>query len=107
MKFSTTISDRISPKVPVLLPSEGSAVRFAKDLGYDAVELHFSSADDIRRSGLLPELLTEQLHVSALATGRGYTEHGFSLIDGDERRRRRPSLRGILRRWSVQYRLLP
>ncbi len=89
MRFSVTVAENTSMKVPVLLSGDPSAIRLAKELRYDACELHFDSADALVRSGLLSTLQAQSMEVSALATGRGYTKSKLSLIDEDAHVRKR------------------
>jgi sugar phosphate isomerase/epimerase len=60
----------------------------AAELGFDAIELFASSADDIRRQPLNTLLKNNDLQLAAVGTGAGMLIHRLQLCDADPKRRR-------------------
>ena len=65
---------------------EGSftdGIAHAEKLGYDCVEIHASSADELKDPSLFDALESCRVRVSALGTGRLYVNAGLSLTSPD------------------------
>lgn len=70
------------PQLPAVLTGPLDRVLpTVADLGFDGVELHLRSADEVPRYVLIKLLSASNLGVSALCTGRGLSEDGLSLSD--------------------------
>jgi sugar phosphate isomerase/epimerase len=89
MKLAITIADKTSPRSPVVLSGDISAIPKVRALGYDGCELHSDSPDILDIRAIAKACREKDILVSALATGRGYTKHGLSLIDDDEEVRKK------------------
>ncbi len=69
---------------PFLHAGDFSAgIALARALGYDCVELHVRTPEELALTDLQEALSRENIAVSALGTGRAYVDDGLSLIDGD------------------------
>ncbi|NLM11653.1 MAG: sugar phosphate isomerase/epimerase [Clostridiaceae bacterium] len=81
MKLSVTVSKNTSKTVPVLLGGDfRESIRKAKQLGYDAVELHIVPGD-INVKEIVSCCEKNNIEVSAIGTGRSYVVDKLSLID--------------------------
>lgn len=60
---------------------------YAKELGYDCVEIHVTSVEELKDPDLYDTLQTCQIRVSALGTGRLYVNAGLSLTSQDPENR--------------------
>jgi Sugar phosphate isomerases/epimerases len=81
---SLTVIKKIIGDAPFLF--EGSfpdGVAYAKKLGYDCVEIHVTTPDELKDPELMESLEKNQIRVSALGTGRLYVNAGLSLTDDD------------------------
>jgi sugar phosphate isomerase/epimerase len=88
LRYSVAISGPLSGSYPA--PFQGSfveGIRWAGKLGFDAVELHLRSPDQVQAAELLAACGEVGLSVSAISTGMGYSVDGLSLIDDDPGRR--------------------
>jgi sugar phosphate isomerase/epimerase len=88
-KYAFCAAHEAEIQEPVLFrgrPEESFA--YARDLGYDGVELHVRDAAEVDADKL--RLQSDQcgVGVAALATGLAKRVDGLSLVDGDETRRR-------------------
>lgn len=82
LKTSLTLIERIIADAPFLYEGDFSAgIRYAKRLGYDCVEIHATSADELNDPGLLSTLEEQEMQIGALGTGRLYVNAGLSLTD--------------------------
>lgn len=59
----------------------------AKELGYDCVEIHATSVEELEDPALYDALKTCRIRVSALGTGRLYVNAGLSLTSSDPENR--------------------
>jgi sugar phosphate isomerase/epimerase len=84
MKLAITIANQTSSRSPVVLSGDIAAIPKVRALGYDGCELHSDSADVLDVNAISKACRENKISVSALATGRGYTKYGLSLIDDDE-----------------------
>lgn len=67
---------------PILLKGDISDnLRYAKKLGYDAIEIHMRETDPIDIPGVLKTMEETQVRVAMIMTGRLNTEGGCSLLD--------------------------
>ncbi len=69
---------------------EGSftdGIAYAKKLGYDRVEIHATSVEELKDPGLYDALEACRIRVSALGTGRLYVNAGLSLTSQDPKNR--------------------
>lgn len=81
-KYSITISDYSSMKAPVLLNGMISdCIEKAKEIGYDAVEMHYSHPSLIDIDEAEKSLARTKLQVTGIATGLTYAMHKLSFID--------------------------
>lgn len=84
LKTSLTVIHKIIGNAPFLFEgsfSDGAA--YAKKLGYDCVELHATSPDELQDPAFLHALEEHQIQVSAIGTGRLYVNDGLSLTSPD------------------------
>lgn len=81
---SLTLIHKIIGSAPFLY--EGSfpdGIAYARRTGYDCVEIHATSADELKDSSLYEALEASGIQVSALGTGRLYVNAGLSLTSPD------------------------
>ncbi len=83
-KFSLTISNQSATGAPVLLNGAVSdCIARAKQIGYDAVEMHYAHPSLIDMDAAVKALTETNLTVSGIATGLTYVVHRLSLTDED------------------------
>jgi sugar phosphate isomerase/epimerase len=84
-RYSVTITtEALGTRAPVLLRGEmRQTVRTAKELGYDAVELHLRDAARFDGAALYECCLQNNIKVSALATGLDASLNHLSMVDAD------------------------
>lgn len=81
---SLTVINKIIGDAPFLFEGSFSdGVTYAKRLGYDCVEIHASSSDELKSPELVSALEKQQMRISALGTGRLYVNTGLSLTAPD------------------------
>ena len=67
-----------APEAPLVLRGElPQCIRQAKELGYDAVEIHVIEAPTFPMGEVKAALRETGLHISAIVTGRIFTERGL------------------------------
>ena len=88
MKYSVTCALQTDPNTPILLGGVFSKnVRQAREIGYDAVELH-TKDPSLENSGDIVRLCEKYgLAVSAIGTGKSYVIDGLSLISSSNSNR--------------------
>lgn len=94
MRYSVAICEPASASYPA--PFQGSfteGVRWASQLGFDAVELHLRHPTQVQAPQLIEACGETGLAVSAISTGMAYSVDGLSLIDEDPERREAAILR--------------
>ena len=91
MKFITsmTMVDQIIGSAPFVYEGDfAQGVAKARELGYDGVELHIADPADVDLPALEQALAENSMRLTAIGTGRAYVNHGLSITDPDEARRR-------------------
>ena len=91
MKFITsmTMVDQIIGSAPFVYEGDfAQGVAKARELGYDGVELHIADPADVDLPTLEQALAENSMRLTAIGTGRAYVNHGLSITDPDEARRR-------------------
>lgn len=63
------------------------SIKFAADLGYDAVEIFAPGVEDLDRDALAKMLETSGLELAALGTGAGWVKHRLQLADPEPAKR--------------------
>ncbi len=84
-KYSVAISELLSDQYPSLLQGDLEVmIRKAEGLGYDAVELHLESPDQVDADAICA--LKEELgiEISAISSGLAYTRGELSLFSDDD-----------------------
>jgi sugar phosphate isomerase/epimerase len=77
-------TEDLPARTPVLLRGEiGESIRTAKQIGYDAIELHLRNAALVDGAGLSACCAKNDMRVSALATGLETSMNRLTLIDDD------------------------
>lgn len=80
--LTLTMTKKIIGQAPFLY--EGNfceGIAYARDYGYDSVEIHVANPDELPIIDLKNILEEKEIKVSALGTGRAYVNDGLSLID--------------------------
>ena len=82
-KYAVTISAEPLPETaPVIFRGDLSAsVEKAKNIGFDAVEIHLRNPQHIDKEALIGACARNDISVSALATGPEASLNGFSMLD--------------------------
>lgn len=84
LSTSLTVINKIIGDAPFLFEGAFSdGIAYAKRLGYDCVEIHAQSSDELKSPELAGALEKHQIRISALGTGRLYVNTGLSLTDPD------------------------
>jgi sugar phosphate isomerase/epimerase len=84
-KYSVTVTNRASRKVPVLLGGNiNDCIEKAKSIGYDAIELHYSHPNEMNVSEAAKVLKNLNIQVSGIATSSTYVVHKLSLTDDSD-----------------------
>lgn len=79
----------LSDSAPVLLrDGYHNAMRVAKELGYDGIELQLRNPETVDADALLADSRLLDIGISAIATGLEYSLNGFSMIDDCFEKRR-------------------
>ena len=82
--LAMTVTKKIIGNAPFVYEGDfAESVSYAKDAGYDGVEIHADSPDEVLSDRLLKALEEEDMRVLSLGTGRLYVNRGLSLIDDD------------------------
>lgn len=82
--LSLTITSQLQETAPFLYGgSFCSGIEFAHSLGYNAVEIHTASPENLSKNQLQHTLQKTNLKISALGTGRAYVEDGLSLTSSN------------------------
>jgi len=90
MKYCIAIGETTGPTTPLLLSGNYvDSMRKAKQLGYDAVEIHTPDPDSLDIEAILAACKDLDLFVATLGTGIIYGKYGLHLMDQDEIRRNR------------------
>ena len=77
-----------APEAPLVLRGElPQCIRQAKALGYDAVEIHVIEAPTFPMGEVKAALQETGLHISAIVTGRIFTERGLCITSPDPQNR--------------------
>ena len=77
-----------APEAPLVLRGElPQCIRQAKALGYDAVEIHVIEAPTFPMAEVKAALQETGLHISAIVTGRIFTERGLCITSPDPQNR--------------------
>ena len=77
-----------TPEAPLVLRGELlQCIRQAKELGYDAVEIHVIEAPTFPMGEVKAALRETGLHISAIVTGRIFTERGLCITSPDPQNR--------------------
>lgn len=88
LKLAVAIADTNAlPNAFVVFRGLESAIRKAKMLGFDGVELALKRADEVKRNALEGLLSETGLEISCISTGQVYADLGFSFTDIDPERR--------------------
>lgn len=84
MKYAVTAAYEAPQTAPILLTGDLSeSIRRAAEMGFDAIEWH-GRPDQLAELLALKDFMAEQgIAVSALVSGRLFTEWGFNLLDHD------------------------
>lgn len=83
-QLAITAIAEAAPKAPLVLRGDlAGSIREAKAMGYGAVELHVVAAPDFPLDSVKAALAETGLAVSAIATGRIFTERGRSMTSED------------------------
>jgi sugar phosphate isomerase/epimerase len=84
MKLVATLTAELNPKSPVVMAGNpADKIKQASLLGYDAIELHWSSPAQIPLQEIVDSCKMYGMKISAFATGRAYVQEGLSLIHDD------------------------
>ncbi len=87
MKFCIAIGKETSPTTPLLLAGDFvESMRAAKEMGYDAVEIHTPDPEELDVDRILAACRELDLFIATLGTGMIYGKYGLYLMDGDEAR---------------------
>ena len=90
MKYCIAIGKTTGPKTPLLLSGDfKSSMRLAKQIGFDAVEIHTPDPEELNIRELLDVCRELDIFVATLGTGMIYGRYGLYLMDPDETRRER------------------
>ena len=88
MKLCVAIGTKINPTVPVPLGGDFvDQMRIAKDIGFDAVELHLPAISLMNVSEVLAESRRLGISVTTLGTGAIFSRFGLSLLERDDLKR--------------------
>ena len=84
MKFCVAIGKVTSPATPLLLAGDFvESMRTAKEMGYDAVEIHTPDPAELDVEGILDACRELDMFVATLGTGMIYGKYGLYLMDSD------------------------
>ncbi len=82
--LAMTVTKKIIGDAPFVYEGDfAESISYAKDAGYDGVEIHADSPDEVLSDRLWKALEEEDMRVLSLGTGRLYINRGLSLIDDD------------------------
>ena len=90
MKYCIAIGKTTSPTTPLLLdgPFEDS-MRYARSIGFDAVEIHTPDPDALDIEQLRAVCREQDMFIATLGTGMIYGKYGLYLMDPDPERQAR------------------
>lgn len=90
-RYSVAASPYSLPAAPVLLQSAdiNLIAGQAKIIGYDGIELHLRSPEDLDLGDVLNACANASISVSAVASGLAFVRDGLCLIDPDQTIRRK------------------
>lgn len=91
MQFITsmTMVDKIIGSAPFVYEGDfAQGVAQARKMGYDGVELHIADPAEVDLFALEWALQINDIHLTAIGTGRAYVNEGLSITDPDEEKRR-------------------
>ncbi len=85
MKFCITLGKQTSPTTPILLAGDFiKSIKIAKEIGYDAVEIHTPQPKSLNIAELNNTCKSLDIFISTLGTGKIYTDYGLHLLDENE-----------------------
>ena len=88
LKYSLCVSHGASRSEPVLFRGEyGDAFLYAKQLGFEGIEIHLRDAKDVDANQIIRESQNQKVAVAGIATGLAQRIDHLSLIDSDKSRR--------------------
>lgn len=87
-KLAITAITHADPKAPLVLRGAlGQCIRQAKDLGYDAVEIHVIDAPSFPMDEVRTALVETGMSISSIVTGRIFTQRGLCITSTDPENR--------------------
>lgn len=90
MKFCISIGKTTSPTTPLLLEGDFiKSMETAKKLGFDAVEIHTPSPEELNIAELTMVRERLDMQIGTIGTGMLYSKYGLYLMDQNEERRNR------------------
>lgn len=90
MKYCIAIGETTGPTIPLLFSGNYvDNIRKAKQLGFDAVEIHTPNPDSLDIDALLAVCKEQDMFIATLGTGTIYGKYGLYLMDQDDAQRNR------------------